>query len=1033
MFFNDSFNKHKVNMGNYSLTSKDDFLKKMEEEEKKEKIQKKIDGARNVIKKFFNKNFSIPSKNFEGSKIISNLNSVINLIHENDFPKEKKEKLAILSIKKVSGDLLNMLNCRRLSNKILFNLIHTVSEVLSFSSNESVVELFNGNDYMVYAKIFFKLIKGSIYELYINMQKEYLINEKNNVFAYLYYLNYVFPNNIKNLIYKSLSKNISFIFVLTKILDKNKLIISQFSKEILFEFYGKISTILTDNRKINNKYIFNSITYKYFEILLYNFANNKTNGNIKDNNNKNFINIFDICCNLKDSSLSFFENHNNNNLLYLFEYISSEIEIKLKNRSYQKNQDYFHIFIQLFKNIAEIDLTGYNNAIFLKKISDILEYIFTSYQMKLDKEKNIEIRELLNNDENIDEVKKLLKIIFYSVKVIEVLYLSNQEKKNNQMIYDYLVNKVIIKCCPKIIDIILNYTVHLLKIIYPKIAALDSKNNNSINNYSQNRIIIRNETSSEIKEKEDLFEVISFVVLNQINYKSNFFFVEFKTTNNIYENLPFNYLFLNIFSKYLISLFTRIIEKTNFEDLNLISENMIILCLKGLYLLDGDINFTPNREEFWNNMELVCKMTSNNKTLLLEKIKLIPFIFPLKTRLEMGVREIKRLKEERGNSIRNIRDHRNFFGLFDEEMFAQDNVNIKIPRKSIFNSTFMYYMQNMLSPYRRWVVTFIDKLGQVEQGVDAGGLYKEFMYKLSEEAFSNKLGYFEESETGLLLPTRDSLHVDKKYNYSATYEFLGFIVAKAISDDIKIFPNFSPIFLNNCLEIENSFIDLKTYDPDLYKSLVTLKTYEGDVQNDLGLYFSLTIEKNGKNVNFDLIDGGSDIPVNNENRLTYIKKVTDYYLTFQFKEAVQNFRNGMSKVINMDILRLYTGVELRQIIFGFDKDVFTVGDMQANTIFRGFNMNDPKESQCINDFLRILEEFSQKEKEKFLFFCTSLKRLPIGGFERLRPKFTVSKSFSPVPTSSTCVNMLKLPILPYKKLKDILLYVINADAGFYYA
>ena len=122
MFFNDSFNKHKVNLGNYSLTSKDDFLKKMEEEEKKEKIQKKIDGARNVIKKFFNKNFSIPSKNFEGSKIISNLNSVINLIHENDFPKEKKEKLAILSIKKVSGDLLNMLNCRRLSNKILFNL-----------------------------------------------------------------------------------------------------------------------------------------------------------------------------------------------------------------------------------------------------------------------------------------------------------------------------------------------------------------------------------------------------------------------------------------------------------------------------------------------------------------------------------------------------------------------------------------------------------------------------------------------------------------------------------------------------------------------------------------------------------------------------------------------------------------------------------------------------------------------------------------------------------------------------------------------
>jgi len=173
--------------------------------------------------------------------------------------------------------------------------------------------------------------------------------------------------------------------------------------------------------------------------------------------------------------------------------------------------------------------------------------------------------------------------------------------------------------------------------------------------------------------------------------------------------------------------------------------------------------------------------------------------------------------------------------------------------------------------------------------------------------------------------------------------------------------------------------------------------------------------------------------VTNANRFTYIKKVTDYYLTYQFKNAVQNFRNGMSKVINMDILRLYTGEELRQIIFGFDKDVFTVADMQENTNFIGFNMNVPEEAQCIKDLLKILYEFSQKEKEKFLFFCTSLKRLPIGGFEKLRPKFTIHKSFGTVPTSSTCVNMLKLPILPYQKLKDILLYVINADAGFYYA
>ena len=1036
MFFNDDINRRKVNMGNYSLTSKDDFLKKMKEEENKEKNQKKIDGAKNILRQFFKKNFDIPPKTFLESKLINNLNSVIDLIKKSDFPKEKREKLAILSIKKVSDELLDMLNCRGLSNKILFNLIHTVSEVFSFTTNESISELFKGEEKMKYAKIFLKLIKASIFELYFNIKNDYLINEKFNIFAYLYYLNYVFPVDIKNLIYKSLSRNTSFLYTLNKILLKIKSIISQYSKEIFLEFCGILSSTLIDIKNKSYKYKFNSITNQFLELLLNYFIDVFKNETKIDEKNKIFINIFDIYSNINEMHFNIFNSYDKKGLLFFFDYISTEIETKLKNKLYQKNTDFINIFINIFKNISETDLTGYNNAVFLKKISDILEYIFISYQMKLDKEKNKNIKELLMIDDNAEDITKLLKIIFHSVKVLEVLYLSNSEKKNNQMIYDFLVNKIIVKVCPKINDIILNFAVHHLKIIYPKIVSLDKENNNNINNDNNNKIIIiKNVTEDENQEREEIFEVISYIVLNKINYKSNFFFVEFKTTKNIYENLPFNYLFLNVFSKYLIKLFTRIIERTNLEDLSSISENMIILCLKGLYLLDGEINFTPNREDFWNNMQLVSKMTkdNNNKTLLLEKIKLIPFIFPLNIRLALGVQEIRRLKSESRNSISNMRNYINYYGYGDEEIDNDGAGHLKIPRNAIFSTTFMYYMQNMLPTYKRWVITFIDKLGQVEVGVDAGGLYKEFMYKLSEEAFSNKLGYFEESDTGLLFPTRDSVHVDKNYLYDKTYEFLGFIVAKAITDEIKIFPNFSPIFLNNCLDIENSFTDLKLYDPDLYKSLVTLKTYEGNVENDLGLYFSLTIEKDGKNVNFDLIDGGSNIPVTNENRLLYIKKVTDYYLTYQFQNAVINFRNGMSKVINMDIFRLYTGEELRQIIFGFDKDVFTVADMQENTNFNGFDMNDPKQSQCISDFFTILQEFSQKEKEKFLFFCTSLKRLPIGGFCKLRPKFTIVKSFSTVPTSSTCVNMLKLPILPYKKLKDILLYVINADAGFYYA
>ena len=185
-----------------------------------------------------------------------------------------------------------MLNCRGLPNKILFNLINTVAQVLSFTNNESVTELLINDENGKYTKIFFKLIKATIYELYFNIKKEYLINEKNNVFAYLYYLNYVFPNNVKTLIYTTLSGNISFIYVLSAILVKNKLIISQYSKEIFFEFCAIISQSLTYKRKANNKYIFNDITYKFFEILLNHFVTN-INEEMKNNGKyKNVLNIF---------------------------------------------------------------------------------------------------------------------------------------------------------------------------------------------------------------------------------------------------------------------------------------------------------------------------------------------------------------------------------------------------------------------------------------------------------------------------------------------------------------------------------------------------------------------------------------------------------------------------------------------------------------------------------------------------------------------------------------------------------------------
>ena len=49
--------------------------------------------------------------------------------------------------------------------------------------------------------------------------------------------------------------------------------------------------------------------------------------------------------------------------------------------------------------------------------------------------------------------------------------------------------------------------------------------------------------------------------------------------------------------------------------------------------------------------------------------------------------------------------------------------------------------------------------------------------------------------------------------------------------------------------------------------------------------------------------------------------MTEYKLYYQYSDQCDNFRNGIQRVIDLEILKMYTGDELRQIIYGFDKDV----------------------------------------------------------------------------------------------------------------
>jgi ubiquitin-protein ligase E3 C len=82
----------------------------------------------------------------------------------------------------------------------------------------------------------------------------------------------------------------------------------------------------------------------------------------------------------------------------------------------------------------------------------------------------------------------------------------------------------------------------------------------------------------------------------------------------------------------------------------------------------------------------------------------------------------------------------------------------------------------------------------------------------------------------------------------------------------------------------------------------------------------------------------------------------------------------------------------------------------------------------------VVEQYDGPRRAATLKFVTSCSRPPLMGFRWLQPAFCIHKASAEearLPTSATCMNLLKLP--PYESqqtLRDKLTYAIEAGAGF---
>jgi ubiquitin-protein ligase E3 C len=363
-------------------------------------------------------------------------------------------------------------------------------------------------------------------------------------------------------------------------------------------------------------------------------------------------------------------------------------------------------------------------------------------------------------------------------------------------------------------------------------------------------------------------------------------------------------------------------------------------------------------------------------------------------------------------------------------------------------------------------ITFVDQFDTQEAGIDGGGVTKEFLTSITNEAFKSENGtnLFITNAQNLLYPNPAALDERRALLKEAgliedttewaenindllrQYEFLGRVVGKCLYEGILVDISFAGFFL---LKWAHSYTgqeayrpninDLRDLDEELYQGLLKLKNYPGNVE-DFGLDFTIvdTVSAPGspvQTITRELIPNGSNTPVTNENRTLYIAFVARHRLQVQPRKQTAAFLKGLGQIINPSWLSMFNQSELQTLIGGESSQI-DIEDLRRNTLYGGVYEigDDGLEHPTIQMFWYVMKELEDEDRRKVLKYVTSTPRAPLLGFSQLNPRFSIRDSSGDeerLPSTSTCVNLLKLPRYgSVKKLREKLLYAVNSGAGF---
>ena len=284
----------------------------------------------------------------------------------------------------------------------------------------------------------------------------------------------------------------------------------------------------------------------------------------------------------------------------------------------------------------------------------------------------------------------------------------------------------------------------------------------------------------------------------------------------------------------------------------------------------------------------------------------------------------------------------------------------------------------------RWLrIAFED-----EPAIDAGGLEREWFQLCVEGLFAADFGLFSsthatEAVSYVINPGSPASAAARPTpeDHLQWFRFAGRLMGKAIMEQQIVAAHLALPLLKQILGVPITLSDLEFVDAQLHRNLLWMRENTG--ADALCLCFSVTQEEGGQIVEHELVPGGADKEVTDENKDEYISEMLKYRMLTSVSKQLHCFLQGLFEVVPRELLSVFDYQELELLLCGLPD--INVEQWAHYTKYEGEFEDQGKDHPVCQWFWQVVADFSQEDRARLLQFATGTSRVPAQGF---RVRFT---------------------------------------------